>query len=233
MAARGLYAAAALYALAAVAGGWPGASAGWTQGEHVRMLASGLQSDAFMLALPALSALPCAGELVRELQSGFARLALPRAGFERYALRATRRAMLAPALALLLGLLVALILGALMMSPLERAVADYRSELGGLIARVLTLSLLAGLYGLLGSLAALAGRSQAMGLAAPFVAQYLLMTLSERFLSGNYFFNPREWISPASYWPGGRLGVIALLAALALLLFAAHAALAERRLADA
>lgn len=179
-------------------------------GFHDKLLSEAAGSDAMTLALPILSALPCTASCIEDIESGFIKEYLPRAGKRGYLAGKLAACLISGGLGLLLGLLLFYGTGVLVFLPLEAAPkepADISVWLTPLFSRCILFFFSGAFWSLTGMTLAAATGSRVMAYVSPFVVYYMLIILCERYLKNCYILYPKEWITPES-WPGGVWGAV-------------------------
>lgn len=163
------------------------------------MLLQALQGHFGMLVLPALSALPFAGQALQEMQCGAVRPVIFRVGRNPWivgkwsvTLASGALVQLAAAVGLLLTLQLAVLCCAGMFFPL----ADWGSLWPLLLRRMLC----GGIWAGVGCLAALMTETAAAACFAPLCLCYAMMMIGTRFFPGIVLLNPVSWFTGRA-WP--------------------------------
>ena len=202
-------------------------------GYHGSLTDKACRSHVYRIALPVICMLPCSFSCVDEVKSGFIKAYLPRAGYKNYMLGKIFACILSGGLVPVCGAWLFYGLSALVLTPLQAALAEGQTAEEDL-AKLLTLCGLLFLNGALWAMAGMAagmmGGNRYMACAAPFILYYLLVILCERYLPGIYVLYPAVWLGPAEGWPFKETGLALWLAELVMLFSLLFARSAERRL---
>lgn len=201
-------------------------------GFHDELLQTAVQSEAFLLALPILCALPFTASYLDDLKSGFIKEYLPRTRLSHYIIGKLTACILSGGGCLVLGVLIFYGCSALILLPLESALeegAEAANWLEPLLKDCILVFCSGGFWSLTGMTMAALTRSKYMAYASPFIFYYVLVILCERYFKKIYVFYPKEWMNPAE-WTGGVWGVVLLLAELSALLILIFSITAQRRL---
>ena len=192
-----------------------------------------VSSQAVFLAAPILSTLPYTGTYLEELQNGYVKAFLPRAGFKRYIFGKLIACGLSGGAVLAAGVIVFLAASGLLLSPLEAADPQGFFPPGFLpgLLDTCTAYFCAGmLFSLFGLAVSAATESRYLAYTAPFICSYFLVILRSRYFKALYVLDPREWLVPSAAWPHGTGGSALLMGELALLCALWFVFTAERRL---
>ena len=223
-----------------------GGSIGQLQiGYTMQMMLDALGSDAVLLFLPVLCALPHTAAFVEDFQSKYYRVYLPRSGKRQYIGARLISTIFSGGLAMLAGALLLILLLAVVFKPMEepRAQAlevfafdydtyllDLRLQLAG---RVLLLFLSGCFWSCVGGFFACLILNKYMAYAAPFILYYVLIILEERYFSAFNMLNPKLWMNPL-LTGAGTVGSMALFVTeLTLLMAVAYGLVMTRRMKDA
>lgn len=180
-------------------------------GTHSELLLSILSSDGCMLALPVLCTLPYTTAFVDDINSGYIKIYLPRAGIGRYIVGKTVVCGISGGLSIMLGTIAGYTILILLFLPKE-AVGRQAEELSLRVIEKLALVFATGAFwSQVGFLMASLTKSRYMAYAGPFVICYVLIILYERYFNKLYVFYPREWLNPSDKWVFGAWGVVLLL----------------------
>ncbi|MDD6212603.1 MAG: hypothetical protein PUB22_05610 [Clostridiales bacterium] len=190
-------------------------------GVHFDIFQAAIQSDAMCLLLPVFSTLPFTASFQEDMDSGFVKNYLPRAGRGHYiagkllAAGISGGSVSAAAIGIYYHALRLLLL------PMEKRAAFGITAVtyGQDAARACVLFFCTGmLFSLVGMLFSIVTSSKYMAYAAPFVLEYVLIILCERYLKSQYMIDPREWVTPTrEQWFMGDLGVFVYLVMIVLL----------------
>lgn len=203
--------------------------AGWT----VSFVSETLKKEAFLLMIPFLSALPFSASFVEEWQSGMIRLLAGRVDKDSYLFSKAIATALSGGLILVFGALL-LTAGALLaFLPLEKG----EMEPALLEEGVRDLSMLVLRYFLCGALWAEVGllcsawlNHRYLAYLSPFMADYLLVILHERYVDNLDLLYPKEWILANEPWPWDGWSLTVWLLALSTLAGAAFITIGKERL---
>jgi hypothetical protein len=229
------------------------------QGFHEQALLGAMNSDTVLMVVPILCALPFTAAFVDDYRSGYIKYFLQRGSRKGYIAGKALSTGISGGMVLFCGIAAAYILYALVLTPAESlplpdaaaAAVPAGMPLGadGRVADDMQIAAGAGIFGdilgravvflLCGAFWAMTGQlfasftlSRYVAYASPFIVYYVLVILSERYMTDIYVLNPKKWLDPASIWPGdGWSGILFLmeLILVAALLFAVSAG---RRLRD-
>lgn len=203
--------------------------AGWT----VTFVSETLKSEACLLLIPFFSALPFSASFVEEWQSGMIRLLAGRVDKGSYLFSKAVAAALAGGLILVFGALF-LILGALLaFLPLEKGAAEpvlLEEGIRDLSMLVLRYFLCGALWAEVGLLCSAWLNHRYLAYLSPFMADYLLVILHERYVEGLTLLYPKEWILSDRQWPWDGWSLAAWLLALIALTGAAFITIGKERL---
>lgn len=183
---------------------------------HEQLLLFSMGSETMALALPILATLPYTTAYVDDTKSGYIKVYLPRIGVDRYVVSKALSCALSGGLAVLLGAMIAYILLALLLLPMEAAptivsgAADVKniSPIWGKFALLFASGCF---WSMVGLMLASVTKSRYMAYIGPFVVCYVLIILYERYFDFLYVLYPREWINPSDKWVLGAWGVAILL----------------------
>lgn len=198
--------------------------AGW----HNAQLLNAVKSDAFMLTVPILAAIPYATAFVDDLKSGYIRLYLHRTTFGRYLICKIAVCTITGGLAIIIGYFAvyAIFTGAFM--PAEAPGG------GGGIFDVLKCALNVFLTGCLwscvGMLLSAVTENRYIAYVSPFIVCYLLIILHERYARDFYALYPVEWLAPVKSWPFGGFSILLLVVELIAICVALFLLIGGRRL---
>lgn len=183
---------------------------------HVQLAISAMGSEAIALALPILAALPCTTAYVDDIKSGYIKVYLPRIGVDRYVASKALSCALSGGLTILLGTVIAYIIFALVLLPMEAAPtivggADKVKSISPIWGKFALLFASGCFWSMVGLMLASVTKSRYMAYIGPFVVCYVLIILYERYFDFLYVLYPREWINPSDKWVLGAWGVAILL----------------------
>lgn len=179
------------------------------EGWCAEFLVNAWSGQAFMFCVPILCSLPAASAFVDEYQTGMSRLALGRIERKRYLVSKAGSAAVSGGVIVLVGLLASAVVVFALFRPLVSAEATIKTEeqisMMQMFLPVLSLVLRFFCLGALGAVTGLtistAVGSRYMAWLSPFMAEYLLIILYERYLDGIPIISPKEWILPSEGWP--------------------------------
>lgn len=163
------------------------------------MLVEAMRGSFAALSLPALSALPAAGQALVEIQTGAARSAIFRSGWWPYILSKTVSVLLCGMLVQAVAILLLVMylqgirlftLGALI------PIGDMKEALSPAMARVLC----GGIWAGTGSLLALLSQTGSAATVGPLCLCYALMMVGTRFFPGVAVVNPLNWLTAFAPW---------------------------------
>lgn len=222
---------------------------GLPAGFSIQIVIDALHSDILFLILPVLCALPFTTAFVDDYKSHYLREYLPRAGKREYTFSRVMVTALSGGMTLFGGVLLTGLIFTLFFSPMEFAPiqAEQITELlepeqidisaqitfTDLVSRAFLFFLSGALWALVGGIFATMTMSKYMAYAAPFVFYYVLVIISDRYLSDIYVLNPQEWINPSDAWVNEMGGAALIVAELIIIMSIAYGYLIQRRLRDA
>lgn len=182
------------------------------RGTCANILSGALGSDFVAMASPILCTLPFSSAFVEDACSGFVRQLLPRSGNDAYIVGKVIACAASGGLALAAGLLAACALMIMTFLPIE---PGFAAQIPAQIVDTLQAALLFFLAGALGSLvgmgAAALAKNRAVTHAAPFIGNYILIILYERYSCLPYCLYPPELLRPSSAWGAGIWGAALLM----------------------
>lgn len=160
-------------------------------------LREALASDTMALVLPIVAALPFTASYFDDLQSGFIKAYLPRAGFRSYIAGKLIACALSGGLGCVAGIVgFSVLSGAVFLPGVSALGAGFASEIGWILKSSTMLFFAGAFWALVGMTAAAVTRSGLMAYAAPFIFFYVLVILSERYFKGAVFLSPKAWMRP-------------------------------------
>lgn len=191
-------------------------------GIHFTILQNTLKTDAVYFFLPIFSTVPFAASFLEDTESGFIKSVLPRSGRMYYIAGKILAAGISGGMVPVTGIGMFGGILQLVLLPMEKQVIMEQMNItyGKDIGRVCVLFFCAGmLFALLGMLFSILTSSKYMAYAAPFVLEYTLIILHERYLKNMYMIDPRIWLHPADgQWFLGELGTMIFMILLVLLI---------------
>lgn len=181
-------------------------------GIHFTILQTALKSDAVRFFLPIFSTFPFAASFLEDVESGFIKNYLPRTGRRHYITGKILATGISGGMVSVAGIGIYYIVLQLILLPMEKkaAVEMIGMTYGNDVYRGCVLFFCVGmLFSLLGMLFSVLTSSKYMAYASPFVLEYTLIILHERYLKELYMINPKEWLAPTEgQWFLGQLGVM-------------------------
>lgn len=163
------------------------------------LLRQGMQGQFAALTLPALSALPAAGQALLEVQTGTARYSIFRAGWRHYVLGKTLACLLGGVLAQALAFL--LLLGALQGIRIRVLAAPFPlNSLDGALSMGLARAICGGIWVAVGSALALMTETPSAATIGPLCLFYTLLMVVTRFFPTVPAVNPVNWLGGPSGW---------------------------------
>lgn len=176
--------------------------AGWT----LQMVTDAMAGDGIMFALPMLCTLPFSSAFLDEYKAGILKFALPRMDRRKFLLSKILCAASSGGAVLASGGAAMILLAYIVFSPLEGARevaeqgagADTIKPALDMLVRYLCFGAFGGVAGMYISSAL---NNRYMAWLGPFMLQYLLVILCERYMPGLELLYPPEWIDPSSAWP--------------------------------
>ena len=190
-------------------------------GTHFVILQTSLRSDALCLVLPVCSTLPFAASFLEDMESGFIKSFLPRSGRRHYMAGKILATGISGGMAPVLGISMYYNVLLLSLLPMERRAASGIAILPHIkdVGRICVLFFFtAMLFSLLGFLLSIVTSSKCTAFASPFVMEYVLIILRERYLKEFYMIDSREWMNPTvENWYLGEWGAFIFLCMLVLL----------------
>jgi hypothetical protein len=174
-------------------GAWESMGEMWEQ-----LMFAAMYSNIFLLVLPILSTLPYTGAFADDLNSQFIRTYLPRAGRRRYLISRTAATALSGGMAVTLGVLMLMLAYIVAFPPLglSEAGIEMMPTLFSLFQAIVLVFLNAGLWALIGGVAAAIMRNKYIAYACPFILYYVATSFQQRYSKTAHFLSPREWIMP-------------------------------------
>lgn len=203
---------------------------GWT----TTFITETLTGEAMLFCLPVLCTLPFAAAFIDEYKSGITRFAITRVSRKVWLRSKAVTAALSGGCLLLSGALAVSLAAAVIFSPAE-ASAQIASEMeSGALTTILPLMIRYFCFGSLGAVTGMyistAVNNRFMAWLSPFMAEYLLIILCERYVDDIAILYPAQWLSPSDAWPFHGYGPCLWMALLTLFVSAAFIKTAERRL---
>lgn len=189
-------------------------------GIHFSILEISLKSDAMCLLLPVFSALPFTAAFLEYIECGYIKSYLSRAGRAHYIAGKIISVGISGGMvcAIAIGLYYNLL--RLFMLPMEKCIVEGMTEMTyekDVWKACVLFFCLGMLFSLIGMLFSILTSSKYMAYASPFVLEYALIILHERYLKKIYVINPKEWFYPTEeLWMFGKLGVVIFLLLLVL-----------------
>lgn len=195
-------------------------------GTHYTVLETAIKSDAVCLLLPVFAALPYTAEFLEELESGYIKSYLIRAGRGRYICGKIIAAAISGGMACMVGIGIYIDLLRLLMLPMEK-----QGKMQGAGMVFVLFFCLGMLFSLVGMLFSMITSSRYMAYASPFVFEYALIILHERYLKKLYIIYPKEWFAPSEEnWAFGTTGTLIYLLLLCILIAVILVPAMERRI---
>ncbi len=185
---------------------------GLAPGYHLSMVINVLKSETTVFIIPVLSTLPYSGNFLEEYRSRFDRFLMLRTSRKSYVISKVLVTGLSGGIGIFLGICMITGMLSLVFWPMEAIDAE---ETGKLLAELFRSSFLVSLMGnLWGSTGALLGilyRNAYMAYGGPFLVNYLLIILFNRYLPKLYVLNPREWLLQEHYASANPYVIVILL----------------------
>lgn len=178
-------------------------------------LTKAFSSEALLLFMPIIAAVPFTTALLDDLQSGFIKHYLTRSRYMPYTVSKTIACAISSALALGLGLLIGYISISIIMAPVDAAwklaTQQYDPEMleffsftpFEIIPHIIPYALSGMLWGLIGMLMSLVTMNKYMAYASPFILYYVLVILAERYFRTVYVLNPQNYVTLTGNWDLG------------------------------
>ena len=198
--------------------------AGW----HNAIMLDAVRSDAFMLAMPILAAIPYATAFVDDLKSGYIRLYLHRTTVYRYLISKIVVCAITGGFAIIIGYFAVYAIFTGIFLPAE-AKGSGESTFD-VLKYALNIFLEGALWSCVGMLLSAVTENRYISYASPFIVCYLLIILHERYARDYYALYPVEWISTAESWPLGGFSISLLILELIAVCIALFLLIGERRL---
>lgn len=169
--------------------------AGWTEA----FIQDTLYGDGMLFLLPLLCAIPYAASFTEEYSSGLARFAVARTGKKPYIKSKLMTVWLSGGLTVGCGALVIISASLAAFLPMEQNQDAYiNPALAALLCRFFCFGGLGAVTGLYVSAKV---QNRYMAWTAPFMAEYLLLILCERYIPACVVLSPKEWLNPSEGWP--------------------------------
>jgi len=205
---------------------------GLPYGYHGQLILDALKSDDVTLVLPILCTLPFAAAYVDDIQSGFIKEYLPRAGVNAYIKGKLIASGISGGLALAAGVCIAYGLSALVFLPMEFAPDPDTvpvSHFAQIFPRILVVFASGAFWSLTGFTLASLTMSRYIAYASPFILYYVLIILHERYFQDLYVLYPKEWLAQSQRWVLSWGGILILLGVLSALMCLTFTLTAKRR----
>lgn len=179
---------------------------GWT----MQFILDTLQTDAALLVAPVLCTLPYAAACVDEVKSGMVKDILSRTDRRHYIFSKAAASLISGAVVLLTG--AAIVCGAaFLLFPFMETAPETGMNQNEAIRVLIGLLVRYGCFGALWSLAgmwmSMLTLNRFMAWVSPFIIDYLLMILYERYFDGMLLFYPKQWLVRTWEWPFKDVGV--------------------------
>lgn len=181
-------------------------SYGWT----LQFVNETLQSEAALLAAPVLCTFPYAAVFVDELKSGMVKAVLVRVEKERYIASKVWGCLLSGGLEALVsvGLLCLIaVVGLLHLEAAPDPGVNQSEAIRMLIGLACRYACFGAFWSLVGFGISLLTMNRMMAWIGPFIVDYLLIIMYERYFDGLKLFYPKQWLLQTWEWPLGDGGV--------------------------
>lgn len=192
-----------------------------------------LKSDAMILSLPIICALPFTVSFVEDIKSGFIKSYLHRITVREYIVSKVVTCAISGGLVLVLGAIlsyasVVFIFSPMCAPPVEGA--QTAPFVQPFVIKLILFFVSGSLWSLVGMTAASATNSKHMAYAFPFIVYYLLIILKERYFPNMYVIYPKEWLLAAQGWILGDFGMILIILEFISIVSVLFVIVAKRRL---
>lgn len=176
-------------------------------GTFLGMVKGALLSRTVTFLLPVAAVLPWSDSFLGEWKGGFLKSSLPRVGKQSYLESKVFTVALSGFLTWILAGILTVIVFFIIFFPMEQqgeiALQSWQ-ELAGPLLRT---GLSGGIISTLGGICGAAFGSVYMAWGLPFVAWYFCIILQERYFKKALWVYPSEWISGATQWGNGQMGL--------------------------
>ncbi len=179
-------------------------------GLHYTVFDTAMQSEAVCLLLPICCTFPFAASFLEEFNCGFIKSYLPRAGRRSYIAGKILATGVSGGGTAVLSMVLYYQGLRLLLLPMEKAAGEMSQTYGKDVGKACVLFFCAGaLFALAGMLCSIVTSSKYMAYAFPFVLEYVLIMLHERYLKQLFIIDPKAWLHPtAEQWVFGELGAV-------------------------
>lgn len=177
-----------------------------TYGFHGKMVFDALSSDAVLLTLPILCALPYGATYIEDIKTGFVKQYISRISRRRYVLGKLAGCLISGGLVPVVGTLLAYTVSALIFGPMEGPPSEGSEAVTyfwDILAACGRFFLSDGFWSFLGMTLSSQMESRYIAYASLFVFYYLLVIMRERYFSFLYVLNPEGWLWPGDEWVYG------------------------------
>ncbi len=169
-----------------------------------------IYSDAILLCVPIISAIPFTASFVDDMKSGFIKHFLSRSTFRGYSLGKIIASALSGGIALSGSIAIGTGLLRLITAPIEQYMPDYISAFS---VKILIIFFLSGmLWSLVGLMMSSITMNKYMAYASPFIIYYVFVILAERYFRTVYVLNPQNYITMTGNWDLGEKSIYIALA---------------------
>jgi len=188
-----------------------------------------IETKAVASFIPIFAVLPFSGTYIDDLKTKFARFYLVRSGYFIYYESRLCICFLVGGVVVSLGGIVAFYSSVLLYLPKEEIVAYETIIMQPPFQIIILLFMTGGTWAVMGMTLSAIMESKYIAYVSPFVIYYLLVILSERYLTNIVFLYPPNWIIP-DIWPYGACGAAIFLLELTLILGVVFIFLTGKRL---
>lgn len=179
-------------------------------GLHYTVFDTAMRSEAVCLVLPICCTFPFAASFLEEFTCGFIKSYLARAGRRSYVVGKILATGASGGSTAVLSMVLYYQGLRLLLLPMEKAAGEMGQTYGKDVGKACVLFFCAGaLFALVGMLCSIVTSSRYMAYAFPFVLEYVLIMLHERYLKQLFILDPKAWLHPVKeQWGFGEFGAV-------------------------
>ena len=196
-------------------------------GEEV--IAKALRSDAVLLCLPIVAAIPFTTAFLDDIKSGFIKHFLTRTRFNAYIIGKIIACAVAGGLALGVGTAFGTFAIKLIVAPIEAPMYVGQEHMWT-VKELIPFFMSGMLWSLVGMLLSAVTMNKYMAYASPFIIYYVFVILAERYFRKAYVLNPQNYVTGAGGWDLGQTSIYITLGLLIVGISLVFYIVAQRRL---